>query len=95
MRTTIVDQMRTLRKLLNERTEAGGGKRPSNKDLALYITRHCEIGWLPKVRTLEYNLSIAISLKEKALEELDNWTQVLPLPYLPSRSSRSSSSSSS
>ena len=83
METTIVDQMRTLRKLLEERTAASGGKRPSNKNLAQYIKEHCEIGWLPKVRTLEYNLSIAISLKEKTLEELDNWTQVLPLPYLP------------
>ena len=86
METTIVDQMRTLRKLLEERTAASGGKRPSNKNLAQYIKDHCEIRWLPAVRTLEYNLSVALSLKENTLDELDEWTQVLPLPYLPTYS---------
>ena len=82
MATTLVDKMRTLQKLVQERTEANRNKRPSSKDLAQYISGHCTISWLPTQRVLEYNLSLAVCMSEKALAELDKWSQVtvLPLP---------------
>ena len=78
-----MDQIRTLRRLLEERTKANDGKRPSNKFLAQYIKNHCEIQWLPSQKVLEYNLSLAQGLHDQTLNEMDNWTQVLC--YLPPR----------
>ena len=77
MRTTFVDQMRTLRRLVEERTAANRGKRPTNKTLAEYISSHCSISWLPSNKVLEYNVGLAATLDSTVLDELDQWAQVL------------------
>jgi hypothetical protein len=77
MPTTLVDKMRSLRKLVEER-KAVLAKMPSHQELAKYIKGHSEIVWLPSTPHLSFILGLARNFKEESLAELDRWTQV---PY--------------
>ena len=78
MEMNVVDQLRTIEKLCQERIGVSqDGRCPTNKQLATYIKSISKIHWLPKtVESLGHTVSLARSVSVECLDMLDEWTTV-------------------
>ena len=76
MDSHIVDQLKGILKLAEERQAAHGDKAISNAQLAVELKEISNISWLPNKEHLAFTLGLARALKPEALAYLESWQLV-------------------